>query len=149
MPAASNALSTIDSAQPQTFEIRPFSGAVGAELIGLDLARPVSWADITRAEQTANAIVWQNQPVSIRFVSAAEATTLPMRIYSQVRLGVSPQINAISTLLLGLYGDEGKIDFVGHCSGFPAPVRRELESPDPQAPSRAENKTETICRRAT
>ncbi|HCV40749.1 MAG TPA: taurine dioxygenase, partial [Pseudomonas sp.] len=42
MPAASNALSTIDSAQPQTFEIRPFSGAVGAELIGLDLARPVS-----------------------------------------------------------------------------------------------------------
>jgi putrescine transport system permease protein len=24
-----------------------------------------------------------------------------MRIYSQVRLGVSPQINAISTLLLG------------------------------------------------
>ncbi len=30
------------------------------------------------------------------------ATTLPMRIYSQVRLGVSPQINAISTLLLAL-----------------------------------------------
>jgi putrescine transport system permease protein len=25
-----------------------------------------------------------------------------MRIYSQVRLGVSPQINAISTLLLGM-----------------------------------------------
>jgi ATP-dependent DNA ligase len=34
----------------------------------------------------------------------------------------------ISTLLLGLYGDDGTIDFVGHTSGFPPPVRRELES---------------------
>jgi ATP-dependent DNA ligase len=34
----------------------------------------------------------------------------------------------ISTLLLGLYADDGSLDFVGHCSGFPAPVRRELES---------------------
>jgi ATP-dependent DNA ligase len=33
----------------------------------------------------------------------------------------------ISTLLLGLYGEDGELDFVGHCSGFPAPVRRELE----------------------
>jgi ATP-dependent DNA ligase len=33
----------------------------------------------------------------------------------------------ISTLLLGLYGDDGSLDFVGHCSGFPAAVRRELE----------------------
>jgi ATP-dependent DNA ligase len=33
----------------------------------------------------------------------------------------------ISTLLLGLYDDEGGLDFVGHCSGFPAPLRRELE----------------------
>jgi ATP-dependent DNA ligase len=33
----------------------------------------------------------------------------------------------ISTLLLGLYRDDGGLDFVGHCSGFPAPVRRELE----------------------
>jgi ATP-dependent DNA ligase len=33
----------------------------------------------------------------------------------------------ISTLLLGLYGEDGELDFVGHCSGFPAQVRRELE----------------------
>jgi len=32
----------------------------------------------------------------------------------------------ISTLLLGLYNDDGKLDFVGHASGFPAAVRREL-----------------------
>ena len=30
------------------------------------------------------------------------ATTLPMRLYSQVRLGVNPEINAVSTLLLGV-----------------------------------------------
>jgi ATP-dependent DNA ligase len=33
----------------------------------------------------------------------------------------------ISTLLLGLYNDKGELDFVGHTSGFPAAVRRELE----------------------
>lgn len=36
------------------------------------------------------------------FATGPGATTLPMRIFSQVRLGVSPQINAISTLLLGV-----------------------------------------------
>ena len=33
----------------------------------------------------------------------------------------------ISTLLLGLYNDKGELDFIGHTSGFPAAVRRELE----------------------
>jgi putrescine transport system permease protein len=36
------------------------------------------------------------------FTSGPGATTLPIRIYSAVRLGVSPEINAISTLLIGL-----------------------------------------------
>ncbi|MET0295586.1 MAG: ABC transporter permease [Phenylobacterium sp.] len=36
------------------------------------------------------------------FASGPGATTLPMRIYSAVRLGVSPEINAVSTLLIGL-----------------------------------------------
>ncbi len=35
------------------------------------------------------------------FVTGPGTTTLPMRIYSQARLGVTPEINAISTLLLG------------------------------------------------
>ncbi len=33
----------------------------------------------------------------------------------------------ISTILLGLYGEDGKLDFVGHCAGFPPRVRAELE----------------------
>ena len=38
------------------------------------------------------------------FTTGPGATTLPMRIYSQVRLGVTPEVNAISTLLLGFVG---------------------------------------------
>ncbi|MES2034828.1 MAG: ABC transporter permease [Pseudomonadota bacterium] len=34
------------------------------------------------------------------FTSGPGATTLPMRIYSQVRLGVTPEINAVCTLLI-------------------------------------------------
>ena len=36
------------------------------------------------------------------FASGPGATTLPMRIYSQVRLGVTPEINAICTILIGI-----------------------------------------------
>lgn len=34
------------------------------------------------------------------FTSGPGSTTLPMRIYSQVRLGVTPEVNAISTLMI-------------------------------------------------
>ncbi|MGL4494359.1 MAG: ABC transporter permease, partial [Beijerinckiaceae bacterium] len=36
------------------------------------------------------------------FTSGPGATTLPMRIYSQARLGVSPDINALGTLLIAV-----------------------------------------------
>lgn len=36
------------------------------------------------------------------FTSGPGATTLPMKIYSQVRLGVTPEINAISSILVGI-----------------------------------------------
>jgi putrescine transport system permease protein len=35
------------------------------------------------------------------FTAGPGSTTLPMRLYSQVRLGVSPEINAVSTVLVG------------------------------------------------
>ena len=38
------------------------------------------------------------------FMSGPGSTTLPIRIYAQVRLGVTPEVNAISTLLLALVG---------------------------------------------
>ena len=36
------------------------------------------------------------------FVSGPGSTTLPMKIFSSVRLGVTPEINAIATILIGL-----------------------------------------------
>ena len=36
------------------------------------------------------------------FTTGPGATTLPMKIYSQVRLGVTPEINAICTILIAL-----------------------------------------------
>ena len=36
------------------------------------------------------------------FTTGPGATTLPMRIYSQVRLGVTPEINAISTIMIAV-----------------------------------------------
>lgn len=36
------------------------------------------------------------------FTSGPSATTLPMKIWSSVRLGVSPEINALSSILIGL-----------------------------------------------
>ncbi len=36
------------------------------------------------------------------FTTGPAATTLPIKIYSAVRLGVSPEINALSTLLIGI-----------------------------------------------
>ena len=36
------------------------------------------------------------------FTAGPAATTLPMRIFSAVRLGVTPEINALSTILIGL-----------------------------------------------
>ena len=35
------------------------------------------------------------------FVTGPSATTLPMAVFSSVRLGVSPEINALATLFLG------------------------------------------------
>lgn len=36
------------------------------------------------------------------FTSGPSATTLPMKIWSSVRLGVSPEINALSTIMIGI-----------------------------------------------
>ena len=38
------------------------------------------------------------------FTSGPGSTTLPMRVYSAVRLGVTPEVNAISSLLVALVG---------------------------------------------
>jgi putrescine transport system permease protein len=40
--------------------------------------------------------------VIANFTSGPGASTLPMRIYSQVRRGITPEINAVSTIMIGV-----------------------------------------------
>ena len=38
------------------------------------------------------------------FTTGPGATTLPIRIYSEVRLGVSPEMNAVCSIMVGVVG---------------------------------------------
>lgn len=56
------------------------------------------------------------------FTSGPGSTTLPVRLYSQIRLGVDPKINAISTLLIGAVTAGVVLAYLVHQRG----VRRSL-----------------------
>lgn len=58
---------------------RTVSFHLGAERSTIDLSRDLSPADVARAELEANRIVWEDRPVSVRFVSDEEAAALPLR----------------------------------------------------------------------
>jgi alanyl-tRNA synthetase len=52
---------------------------LGTTSATIDLAKEVSREAIDRAEIEANRVVWEDRPVSIRFVSEEEAARLPLR----------------------------------------------------------------------
>ena len=52
---------------------------MGAEVSTIDLARDASSAEIERGVDESNRIVWEDRPVSIRFVSKSEAAALSLR----------------------------------------------------------------------
>jgi alanyl-tRNA synthetase len=52
---------------------------LGAASSTIDLAREVNPREIGLAEDEANRIVWENRPVTIRFVTREEAASLPLR----------------------------------------------------------------------
>jgi alanyl-tRNA synthetase len=58
---------------------RTVSFHMGAELSSIDLERESSWSEIDAAVEAANRVIWEDRPVSIRFVSDAEAEGLPLR----------------------------------------------------------------------
>ncbi|MDM9586504.1 TauD/TfdA dioxygenase family protein [Pseudomonas asiatica] len=104
MPAASNALSSIDSAQPQTFEIRPFSGAVGAEIIGLDLAKPVTAEDFTRihrAHLDHHVLVFRDQRISPeqQITFSRRFGELQIHVLKQFLLAGHPEILIVSNIV--------------------------------------------------
>jgi len=69
----------LSAAFERTSRNRTVSFHMGADLSSIDLEREVSWADIDAAVDVANRVVWEDRPVSIRFVTDAEAATLPLR----------------------------------------------------------------------
>jgi alanyl-tRNA synthetase len=52
---------------------------LGSTAATIDLEREVTAAEIVRAEDAANQVVWEDRPVAIRFVDEEEATQLPLR----------------------------------------------------------------------
>jgi alanyl-tRNA synthetase len=59
--------------------VRTVSFHLGAASSTIDLAREVTPGEMALAEDDANRVVWENRPVTIRFVTAEEAARLPLR----------------------------------------------------------------------
>lgn len=69
----------LSAAIVRLFDVPTVSFHLGAEASTIDLARELTAREIAAAEEEANRIVWEDRPVTIRFVSAEEASTLPLR----------------------------------------------------------------------
>jgi alanyl-tRNA synthetase len=69
----------LSAAFDRLLSVRTESFHLGTTSATIDLAREVTAAEIARAEDVANQIVWEDRPVSIRFVTPEEAATLPLR----------------------------------------------------------------------
>ncbi len=69
----------LSAAFDQVLGARTESFHLGAASATIDLSKDLSAADIQRAEDEANRIVWEDRPVAIRFADAAEAARLPLR----------------------------------------------------------------------
>lgn len=69
----------LSAAFDRLFSNRTESFHLGADSCSIDLAREVSGGDVARAVDEANRIVWEDRPVTVRFVSEQEAAALPLR----------------------------------------------------------------------
>jgi alanyl-tRNA synthetase len=69
----------LSAAYDRLFGVRTESFHLGGAAATIDLSREVTPAEIRLAEDEANRVVWEDRPVSIRFVTAEEAATLPLR----------------------------------------------------------------------
>ena len=69
----------LSAAFERLFAARTVSFHLGSEGCTIDLSREMSAKEIGAAEAEANRIVWEDRPVSIRFVTSEEAARLPLR----------------------------------------------------------------------
>ncbi|MFK7700342.1 TauD/TfdA dioxygenase family protein [Pseudomonas caspiana] len=116
MSAASLASSPVH-AEPQQFEVRPFAEKVGAEIVGLDLSRPLNDADfarVHRAHLDYHVVVFRDQQITpqqqIDF--SRRFGVLQIHVLKQFLLANHPEILIVSNIVengqpLGL-GDAGK-----------------------------------------
>ena len=103
-------------APAQTFEIRPFDAPVGAEIVGLDISKPINDADfarIHRAHLDHHVVVFRDQQVSPADHVAFSRRFGPLEIHvlHQFQLPKHPEILIVSNILqdgepIGL-GDAG------------------------------------------
>nr|WP_314491145.1 TauD/TfdA family dioxygenase [uncultured Pseudomonas sp.] len=117
MSVASSALLSVDSAPPQPFQIVPFDGAVGAEVLGLDLSQPLNAADfqrLHRAHLDHAVLVMRDQRITPEQHIAFSRRFGPLQIHvlKQFLLEHHPEILIVSNIVedgrnLGL-GDAGK-----------------------------------------
>ena len=59
--------------------VRTESFHMGQQSSTIDLAREVTAAEVAKAEDDANRVVWEDRPVTIRFATAEEAASMGMR----------------------------------------------------------------------
>jgi alanyl-tRNA synthetase len=69
----------LSAAFDRLFGVRTESFHMGQLAATIDLAREVSVAEVAKAEDAANQVVWEDRPVAIRFASADEAAAMGMR----------------------------------------------------------------------
>ncbi|WP_285350700.1 TauD/TfdA family dioxygenase [Pseudomonas sp. ME-P-057] len=115
MPAASHASSA--QAPGQQFDVRPFAEKVGAEIVGLDLSRPLNDADFARVRQAHldyHVVVFRDQRITpqqqIDF--SRRFGVLQIHVLKQFLLANHPEILIVSNIVengqpVGL-GDAGK-----------------------------------------
>jgi alanyl-tRNA synthetase len=73
----------LSAAFDRLFGVRTESFHMGQQSATIDLAREVSAAEVAKAEDDANRVVWEDRPVSIRFATAEEAAAMGMRKESE------------------------------------------------------------------
>lgn len=69
----------LSAAIDRRFGVRTVSFHLGAESSTIDLARELTRDELAAAELDANRVVWDNLEITVRFVSAEDAATLPLR----------------------------------------------------------------------
>jgi len=115
--SASSLASSPVQAESQPFEVRPFAAKVGAEIVGLDLSRPLNDADFARVHQAHldhHVVVFRDQQITpqqqIDF--SRRFGILQIHVLKQFLLANHPEILIVSNIVedgqpIGL-GDAGK-----------------------------------------